>query len=310
MFKKFANYWRKAPDGTALPYLDWMELRWIADASVALIELKTGVMQMFTYIQPRDMPGIKSNPDYVLQEWAWQGSVNMLGLGPKQGPFATNMKLRLAAQYAIDRKAMSDTLGLGSGVPGRYIIAPGQPGYSESLPYYSYNLDKAKQLVTEAGYPNGADFGLSVIARQPDLPQAEVIKSMLEKAGLRASIESMDRLAFMSKVKAQNFDTSTYGVGYEIDPYIVFARRMACDGNVNFTAWCNPSFDKCLAESELAPNDQARGQIFQRCYQISYDEAYYVHLWAKNRFDVYSKKLHGWGPYQRVMGFWNELWLE
>ncbi len=311
IFKKFANYWRKGVDGQPMPYLDGLEVRWIQDSTVQMVELRSGQLQFQVEIQPRDLPAVKSNPDLVLSELPWDGRLNLIGLNQQSGPFKDNLKLRQAVQYAIDRESMAKTLGMSAGIAGKYAIGEGQVGYSESIPQYKFDLEKAKSLVKEAGFPNGMDFTLVIIARQPDLPQSEVIKSMLEKVGIRATIDPMERLANLAKLRSKNFDASTYGAMFQVDPYVTLYTRFSCTTpGDNWAWWCNPKFDECLQESELATNDEKRGEIFQRCYKIVHDEAHYVHLWTLQRYDAYSKKLKGVKPYFRSVNFWHELWME
>jgi peptide/nickel transport system substrate-binding protein len=309
-FKKFDKYWDMGVDGKAKPYADGVEIRWIADAAVQALELRTGNLNIVTELQPRDVASIKSNPDLVLQDMPWGGNVRLLGLYPDGGPFK-DMKLRQAAQYSIDREAMANTMGQGGqGSPAKYHVAPGQIGYNESVPYYKFDLAKAQQLVKEAGFPDGAPFNLLVISRQPDLPQAEVIKAMMDKAGFKTTIETIERVAWSAKVLSHNYDSTTYGSGYEVDPYQTLARRMGCTGNANWAQWCSKEFDACLAESEAAKTDQERGQIIERCQKISYEGAAFVHLWVLATNNAYSKKLKGWGPFSSIANYWADLWFE
>lgn len=309
-YKKFEKYWDMGVDGKPKPYLDAIEVRFIADASVSMIEVRTGNAQMYTEVQPRDLASIKANPDLVLQEMNWTGNVRMLGLYEGQGPFKS-LQLRQAAQYSIDRDAMAKTMGQGlAGEAPKYLIAPGQIGYDETVPLYKFDLPKAQALVKEAGYPDGAEFKLTVISRQPDLPQAEVVKSMMDKAGFKTIIDTIERVAWSAKVLSHNYDATTYGSGYEVDPYVTLARRMGCAGNANWAQWCSKDFDKCLEESEAATNDQARGDILKRCLKISHEGAAFVNLWVMGVNNVYSKKLKGWGPFQGIINFWGDLWLD
>ncbi|MCL5025619.1 MAG: ABC transporter substrate-binding protein [Chloroflexi bacterium] len=309
-FKRFEQYWDMGVDGKPKPYADGVDIRWIQDAAVAMMEMRTGNLDVITEVQPRDVAAVKSNPDLVLQDMPWAGNVRVLGLFPDGGPF-TNLKLRQAAQYSIDREAMAKTMGQGiAGSPAKYHVAPGQIGYSESVPRYEFDLAKAQQLVKEAGYPDGAEFKLTVISRQPDLPQAEVVKAMMDKAGNSTTIDTIERVAWSSKVLSHNYDATTYGVGYEVDPYQTLRRRMGCEGNANWAQWCSKEFDACLAESEAAKNDQERGQILEKCQKISYESAAYVHLWVLDSNNAYSKKLKGWMPFVSIVNFWPDLWFD
>ncbi len=311
VYRKFAQYWQKGADGQSKPYLDGVEIRWFADPTTGLLEMKAGTQHFLTNVLAKDIPTIQSSPDMELYQPAeWASNLKMLGLNQKEGPFKDNLKLRLAAQYAIDRESIAKTMGGPTGFPATSIIAEGQVGWSKDIPSYKFDLDKAKQMMTEAGYPGGFDFSMQVISRQPDLPQAEVVKSMLDKAGFRTKIDPIERIAWLAKMAANNYEATTYAVNLEVDPYLTLAFRYSCEGKANFASWCNPKFDQCLEESQLARNDDERGQKLRQCLQIPYEEAHYVHLWVQKLYDAYAKKLHGWGPYVTAMNFWPDLWLE
>ncbi|MCL5027137.1 MAG: ABC transporter substrate-binding protein [Chloroflexi bacterium] len=310
IFKKFPNYWQKGVDGQPKPYLDGVELRFIADSAVARIELSTGNTQFQNAIQPRDIPTLKANPDLVVKKWEGRGDLKVMALSAKTGPFKDNLKLRQAAQYAIDRQAMVNALGQGAGALPETMIFKGQTGYREDLPVYKYDLNKAKQLLAEAGYPNGADTTLTIIGREPDRPQSEIIKNMLDKAGIRTTIEVLERVAWSAKVRTFSLEAMTYSVGGGVDSYVTLQRRMACAGASNFPGWCNPQFEAALKDSELSTSEQQRGEALQRADKIAYDDAYFVHLWVLEDYVAYNKKLHGLVPYAEVMPFWADLWME
>jgi peptide/nickel transport system substrate-binding protein len=310
VFKKFANYWQDGVDGQKKPYLDGVEVRWIQDNSVAVLELRSGNLHLLQAVLPKDIPGIKSNPELEFSLSPWRASIRMIGLNQREGPFSQNKNLRLAAQYAIDREAMAKTLGAGAGSVPITIIAEGQAGYDPKAPAYTFDLDKAKKAMADAGFPNGTDVKLTVISRQPDLPQAEVVKSMWDKAGLRTTIDAIERIAWLARTAAFNYEATTYGLSYEIDPHVTLASRFGCQGNANFASWCSKDFDACLDESEQAPTQAKRSEIFQRCLKLAYDDANYVHMWVQDTNDAYSKKLQGFNKYFSVMNFWPNVWLQ
>jgi peptide/nickel transport system substrate-binding protein len=312
VLKKFPNYWQKGVDGQPKPYLDGLEMRFIADSTVALVELKTGNFQFQTDIAPKDLASVRSASDLVLEDLTWGGDLRVLGLAQSNGPFMDNKNLRLAAQYAIDREAVAKAIGQGAGrLPNASMIFEGQAGYSESLPQYKYDFAKAQQSMKDAGNPNGLDVTLTVVARQPDLPQSEVLKSMLDKVGIRTIIDPIERIAWAAKIRAHNVQATTYSVGVDLpDPYTVLAKRMQCGGSANFAEWCSKDYDACLKDSESTLDAAKRGDVLQKCVKIAYEDAHYVHLWHQSKYNAYSKKLKGYGPYSTVINFWGDIWME
>ncbi len=310
VLKKFGDYWDMGVDGQKKPYLDGVEMRWIADSAVAFLELRTGNLQFQTDVQARDVPAARSNPDFVSMEWPSRGSMQMMALAQKNGPFQTNLKLRQAAQYAIDREAVLKAVGQGFGTLQETLIYPGQVGYKPDLPGYKYDFNKAKQLMTDSGNPNGVDAVLTVVARQPDLPQSEVMKSMLDKVGIRTTIDPIERVAWSNKIRANGIEMTTYSAGGGVDSFVTLQRRLACEGISNFAAWCNKDFEAAMLDSEKSTTGAQRAEALQRAVKVANDDAYFVYLWVASRADVFNKKLHGYSAFSEVIGFWADLWLE
>ncbi|MCL4534016.1 MAG: ABC transporter substrate-binding protein [Bacteroidetes bacterium] len=292
--KKFDGYWRKGADGQPLPYLDGAVFRFIPDTSVSLLELKSGNVDVVDRVEPKDVPGVKSNPELVYQEMPWAGPTLVVGFNPLQaagGSFWNNKKARQAALYAIDRDAMAKTLGLGIGQENQSFWAPGQVGYDPSVPRYQFDRDKAKQLLAEAGYPNGIDTAITVIARPEDLRNAEVLKQMWDAVNIRTKIDNLERLAWIDKVtKAGNFQVATWRYTFYVDPDL-YTRSLTPGGSSNWAGWSNPDMSKCMADGRSEYDLQKRAAIYQRCQRIIYDDSYLGLTWFSPANFAYRKNV-------------------
>ncbi len=272
--KKYASYWRMGIDGQPLPYVDGAVFRLISDPAVSLVEMKAGTLDVSVEPEAKDVAGIKSNPDLVYWEHPSAISGRSMGMNQKQGPFATNLKLRQALLYSIDRESMAKALSFGIGEPYRYVYwVKGSLGYDETLPSYGFDLARSKQLQTEAGFPNGTDITLSVISRPLDMRVGEILKQMWDQAGFRTTIESMERLAWIDKLKNFNFHVAFWGglVGADPDQN---TRNLATGAAGNWSGWSDPRMDKCLEEGRGTYDAKERDTIYKRCQRLIYDEAY------------------------------------
>src|SRR3981081_3560203 len=108
-------------DGKSLPYLDGITTRLIIDDSVRAIELKSHNIDFTDLIAPKDIEGVKGDPQVTLIEGRWVGNSRRLIFHAKGGPFADNLKLRQAVLYAMDRQTLSTTLGAGQGEPDKFM---------------------------------------------------------------------------------------------------------------------------------------------------------------------------------------------
>ncbi len=311
-FKKRDGYWQNGADGQPLPYLDSVVSRTIMDSAVMFTEMRSGTL---TYggsaISLSDIAAVKSNPDLVYQELPFGGYIRFIfAMNQYEGPFKDNQKLRQAAQVAIDREQMAKTMGFGlaKGAYWTYWM-PYHLGWDETVPKYSYDVAKAKQLVGEAGYPNGLDVTLTVIARDPDRKISEIAKFMWDAAGIRTTIDAMERAAGLAKYRAGQATLGFYGDNVYPDPDIFAPRGMTCNSLNNWFNYCDKNFDSCIAEAGGINDDKQRAQIYNRCLKIFVDDAYLGSGYSEPRYFVYNKALKGLGVHwtDADMRF---LWLD
>jgi peptide/nickel transport system substrate-binding protein len=311
-YKKFPGYWMKGEDGQPLPYLDSVLVRFIQDVSVAVVEMKAGNMDYMEEIPGKDVPGMKSASGLTYKEMPWQFAIYFFGLNARSGGKLSGDKMKPARQainYAIDKQAMASTLGLGIGKPAYYHLGPSHIGYSESVPKYDFNLDKAKQLMKEAGLEAGIDINLDIIARPEDIQNAQVYKQMLEKAGVRMTINQQDRVAWGAKMSAGTWDMMTGRSLLRVDPDQVLAFRFGSKSSGNYAGWDNPKLDECLAEGASEIDLDKRQKVYERCQAFVPEDAYYGFSWMRPLNYVHNSKLQGVAD--RFSGWYlTKAWLQ
>jgi ABC-type transport system substrate-binding protein len=265
---------------------------------VRAVELRSHNIDYTDQIAPRDMAAIKADPQLNLVESRWFGNSRRLIFHARGGPFAENLKLRQAVLFAMDRETLSATLGQGQGDPSKYMLLPGSLGYDDSLPYYRYDPDRAKTLMNEAGYPNGIDIDFIIIAREVDRAQAEVLKQMWEKIGVRASITAIERAALNQRILSGGSDyqvtSGQYG-NYSSDADVQFRRYMHTKGGFNKAHMSSPEFDAILDRASSTYDINARVAAYHEAQLLDFNQlGYYGHLWTQ---------WWNWGMNKRVAGF-------
>ncbi|MCL4371168.1 MAG: ABC transporter substrate-binding protein [Chloroflexi bacterium] len=307
--KKFDGYWGKSADGQPLPYVDGVTTRIIADRAVALIEVKAGTVHIVSEIAGKDIATVKSNPEMVYWEMPWGTNFNPYAFSQQKTEFAGNLKLRQAAAYALDREAIAKTLGFGAGTANYYPLwNTSFPGYDESLPKYDFNLQKATQLMNEAGYPDGLDFSMSIQASGFNQSLAEMVQSMWSKIKLRVAINSMELLAWRQHMKAGGFDSTIYGMTASPDPDL-YSRMWVTDRPSNWPNYSNRELDKCLEEGRSIYDEKQRHEIYKRCQKIIYDDAFIGGTLYTATNIVYRKEVKGVRAQSRVLDV-AEAWLD
>lgn len=313
--KRWDNYWMQGADGKPLPYLDGVLFRWISDDSVRLLELKAGNLDFTELIQGKDIPSVKTNPELAFIEADYNGNLYRVMLGADSDPFGKNLKLRQATWYALDREALANTLGLGAGRASRYMIIPGQIGYDESVPYYWYDKAKAAQLVKDAGYPNGLDITYSVMSREVDRRQAEMVKQMWDAIGIRTTLEVLERVAWGSKFYQTQGNQKLQAGSWR---NVAAAHSVISVNNNWFSKDTNPAhqndpeIDKCLEEVKSYYDAKLAHEAMKRCQTLDYERAaYYAMPWYQTWNWAYRKVLKGVGAnYDTRIWQLREAWLD
>jgi peptide/nickel transport system substrate-binding protein len=278
--KKWDGYWEKGVDGQPLPYVDGAVVRLIVDDSIRIVEFKAKTVDGIANIAGKDIPGLKSSAEATYYELGSGGASYSAGVNPDYGPFKGNQKLRQAAWYALDRNAIADTLGRGAAKPAYYFWTAGLPGYDESLPKYEFDANKAKQLVKDAGFPNGVDLLLTHVARPLDSQQAQVYKQMWDNVGIRTTIEAIERVAWIKKGQTGTLEATTFNLNHyqDVDYY---SRNVTTGGAGNWLSWSDPDMDKCMADGRATFDEAKRHEAYKTCMKVLYDKAVYQAVWFK-----------------------------
>jgi len=321
------DYWMKAADGQALPYLDKLTYRLIIDDTVRLLELRSGSAQFTELVQGKDVAGMKNDANLTLVESQASGNnyrVIFDSTNP-ESPFR-NVKLRQAMLYALDRDAMAKTLGFTSGLARKYLSPKGSLGYDETeqVPFYAYDKAKAEALVkdaiaadrTLAGPDGKIAFTFSVIDRAVDKAQSEMIKQMGEQVGFAISLETLERAAWTAKLVKRpgqpggKFDMASMRNPVTADdPDGQWRQFFHSLGSFNVAHVDDKEWDRQIDEAAATLDPQARKPLYLNLEKKAYDQAWYGWLWQQNWNWAFNKKLANFQ--EPVTNRWSftEAWL-
>jgi len=190
------RYWRRVPSVKTLI------MRSIPDATTRALTLKTGEADIAYALDGTAAEGIKDDPSIkiVATKHASSQWIEFTEQWDPKSPWY-DKRLRLAANYALDRQAISEAGCLGF-CPPAGVIVPRVMDFALQVEPMPYDPAKATQLLTEAGYPNGIDAG--EFAAIPGFPTiAESVLNYLNAAGIRVRLKQMERAAFYADWQAK-----------------------------------------------------------------------------------------------------------
>lgn len=274
-FERNDNYWQEG-----LPYLDSFIIRVQPDPVAALNALLTGEVDVIWNARIEHAQVIDGHPETQWLETASPGFNNMYMMTTEE-PFDDN-RVRLALKYTIDREAFVDAALGGHGIPANDHPVPPFSEYALDIPLREQDYDKARQLLKEAGYPDGIEITLHTSeSRWGQLESAVVLQQMARPAGIEIELVNLDPTTFWADYwKVEPFLVSNWfgraTVHQTLYPY------MHSTGVWNFAHFHHPRLDELLDKGMAEVNEERRIEIYQEAQQILYDEGPWLLPYFKN----------------------------
>src|SRR5215467_4257056 len=194
VLEAYEGYWRK------VPHVKTLVLRSVPEDTTRLAMLKTGEADIAYAMMGPAAEEVKRDPKLTLAYSYGQGIFFIIfnEQGDPKSPWH-DLRVRQSLNYAIDRQALSDQQTLGASQLTGNIVAR---AFEFALPIeaYPYDPEKAKQLLKEAGYPNGFDGG-EIASGPPNHTGTEGIANYLQAVGIRIKMRPMERAAIIAALK-------------------------------------------------------------------------------------------------------------
>jgi peptide/nickel transport system substrate-binding protein len=272
VYKKFDAYWQKGK-----PYLDGIEWNFIADPMVLQAAFRTKELDILWAIPPLAARDLRASGADITELKTGLGLM-MMGIMPNSAlpdsPFA-KLKVRQALSYALDTKSILDAVYYGFatatqqwGMPNSYWSNPAFKGYP-------YNPKKAKQLIAEAGYPQGIKTKLLALNAPEHVAAATAIQDMLAKVGINAELDVADNGRYRQLTSQTNFEGlcfASYRAGAE-DPALIMPRNLSAGGAVMVKSIMHPEkIEKMLVEAKQAPDQKNKRAQIWRLQQVVFGE--------------------------------------
>ena len=277
------HYWRKTPAVKALVF------RSVPDSSTRLAMLKRGEADVaFTFRgvlaeEVRRAPGLtlKAVPAPVT-EWLYFADQ----WDPKS-PWA-DPRVRVAANLAIDRKALNEAETLGLSRVTATIIPQGFE-YAWAAPLYEHDPARAKRLLFEAGYPNGFDGG-TLFSDVVYAPVAEAIANDLRPVGIRMVLQPIERAGFFKAVQDKRVkNVILIGSGAFGNAATRLEAWVAPGGTYVFGSY--PDIDALWREATAAPDQKRRAALLERIQRLVHGKAIFAPIWQFPSICAYGPRV-------------------
>jgi peptide/nickel transport system substrate-binding protein len=300
LLEKFAAYHRKG-----FPHLDKVTFKFIGDPSAQIAGLRAGDIDVIGYdVSPENALLLERDPKFKVFNGYTTTEV-ILSTNNSRKPF-NDVRVRRAMAHAIDRSALIKGVMSGYGTPIGSHMDPGNPYYMDLTSTYPFNPEKAKQLLTEAGYPNGFEAVIKVPERFAYAKRSgEIITDMLSKVGIQLKIELTEWGQWIDRVlRNADFDLTVIGHSepFDIDIYA---------NPKYYFRYDNPKFQETLKKAEMEPNPKLRRELYIALQKMITEDAVNGFLFVMPSLPTMKKEvMNWWKDYPMTAQDVTEVWIQ
>lgn len=269
-----------------------LTFKYVPEASSRTIMVETGEADVNFAFSTADYNRAKEDPNLKVHENVGT-IVQYIGVDTTLPPF-DNATVRQALCYAINRDDVMTVVVEGLGTPAYSVLPPSTLGYLENPGKYTYDPEKAKALLAEAGYADG--FNTTLVAFN-DLGKrvAEIVQMSLDQVGIHAKIETYDSSVRMTMLANHQVPMFAGQWGAMPDADLVLPRLFTKEaiGGMNFTHYTNPKLDELFVKARSTYDTEERIGYYNECVELLAEEAPWCPLYIASAFSLTRADLQG-----------------
>ncbi len=289
---KNPEYWQEG-----LPYLDQVEFKIINSADTALLELQGGTINLYAYLTDSQVQALQGSHQVISSA---SNVVQALFLNNAVEPL-NDVRVRQAISYAVDKDAINDFVGGGNGTLISSAMLPTlKENYVDLNDTYgnAANVEKAKELLADAGFPDGFDLEITIPSNYEfHMQTGEVIVEQLKAVGINATIKAVEWATWLDEVyNDRQYAATISGITCDSTPGYLL-NRFQTDSKKNFINFQNTEYDEIYAKAQAELDPAKKAEYYKELQKILCDEAGSVFLQVPASQTAISKNLAGYKFY-------------
>lgn len=285
--EKFQDYWNIENTGN----IQTADIHIITNASTRLTALQTGEID-FCEIPAANFDDVKGNKNITTFLVDSTKTTHVVINHYREGSPLTDVRVRQAMRYAIDQEAIVKIALSDMGTMAYTLCSPKLAGVDDTdfKDDYSYNPEKAKQLLAEAGYPNGFTLENPFVFTGANKSDVQMLQEMWAAVGIHVTLEQAESAAASDKAKSGYHDVYINTTPYLF--HMALARKFlhSAQYKTAVAKYNIPELDECIEKGEAATTDKERDQWYYKANQILNEQCIHIPLyypmipygWAKN----------------------------
>lgn len=310
VYKANPNYWEEG-----LPKVETLIFRPIPESATRVAAIQTGEVDIVTRLSAEEAQSLLGLPNVKVIRYpidrVFYIAFNNLTTGvdqPTEDPL-----VRQAMNYAVDRQAIIDALFGGYAKLATGLIASPDLGYDEDLAPYPYDPEKARELLAEAGYPDGfeMDFACPSGAYTNFEQVCEAVAGYLDDVGIKTSLEFMESSRYWD-LEAEKKLPPLFGDSWSERSGEALPRLIGALGgwDASFSSWSDPEIDRLLEEIGQTVDDEKRAELYTELHHYMYENPPFIYLYEPVTFEAISTQVHDYKPRGAEDYYLKAVWVE
>ncbi|GAB2726812.1 ABC transporter substrate-binding protein [Halomonas garicola] len=280
-FARNPDYWDEASPGN----VDTLVLTPISENATRVAALLSGDVDFIAPVPPNDLERVRESDNAKLVTMSGTRII-MLHMNQKRVEAFEDPRVRKAFAYAVNQEGIADRLMKGFATPAAQMSPEGYVGHVDSLTP-RYDVEKAKELMAEAGYADGFDITMMSPNNRyvNDAKIAQAVAAMLARINVDVDLKTLPKAQYWGEFDDRAADMMLIGWHSDTEDSANFHEYLtACPdadsgaGQYNAGNYCNPELDKLVADANQEIDLEKRAEMLQQVEQTLYDEAAFVPL--------------------------------
>lgn len=312
--ERFDGYWGKKPDWSRVT------LRFIPNGATRVAALLSGDVHAIEQVPSPDLERVRSAPGISMYTKISHRLIFLeLDTSRAQTPFITakdgkplaknplqDLRVRQALSMAINRQMIKERVMEGLSEPTSNLVPPALLGYNPALKVVRYDVEGAKKLLAQAGYPDGFSITLHTPNNRyvNDEKITQTIAQMWARIGITAKVEGAPMAVFAARGTKREYSAFLFGWAAQTGESSTSVRSLlACEdavrgyGGFNWGRYCNPKVDTLLVKALATIDDKARSALLQEAAAVGINDVgliplhHQVTTWAAKKGYAYQARI-------------------
>lgn len=289
VLERFDDHWREPAQSEELVF------RVIPEDTNRVIELETGNIHIAKSIDPGDMSRVEEHQDLDLYDGEAL-RLGYVGMNTNQEPF-DDVRVRQAMNYAVESEEIVRVVYGELGTPATAFMNPGIWSFNSEVKQYDRDMERAQELLDEAGYSDGFEIDVYVDEDQQRQDTVEMLNNQLGEIGIEMNIEVLEWGTYLDRTGEGDADLFVLGwLASTGDPHhalfnLFHSDQHGADGNRFF--YTNEEVDRLLDEGLVELDQDRRYEIYQEAQAFIAEDAPLIPIWNEGNADAVRGEVQG-----------------